>query len=220
MIQINKTTSPNFNAVARTTINPYKSSADIDPYNIFSSIEKLLSEENRFVFKLNNNEKAILEKFNAKIATDESYKAPSNVITPEQMYKEQRLKEDIEAYNKKVASIKQARAKEESIKNEATFVSAYDKKSALDKADNIKGIITAKKLDTDKKDISIRDLMGDNKFIEDNLKKSKISSVMASQEGWSNPVTTGEETNTKEVTEVQPEVSEEKKSKKSKRRSK
>ena len=184
MILINISERTKFSELANRDLKPGARSADMDRAGLFAAMEKVVSCCGRnFSLKLNKKERAILDRF-----MDLEKAGQAAVITPEPRHPTQleiQLKKDAEAKAAKIASISEMKQKEESIMRETTYASSKDIDAAKSKSLSIQGEVAAKKLDKKQDEpISLSDLIGDNKFIEESMKHSKIKTAVASEEGW------------------------------------
>lgn len=103
-------------------------------------------------------------------------------------------KAELKEQRAKVASVLAAAKAEEDIRNETRFASRSDKTSAGRKADAMTGKVEAKRIDggggeIDYSKASLSDIIGHDRFIEENAGKSGIPMVVASEDetkptGW------------------------------------
>lgn len=182
MILINRTSSPGYSKLAHRDIAPSGTSANINAAGLVTVLTEILKDcGKRFLIRLDDKEKELLK--NLQTLNTEGEKYEIKKVVQEHPLAAMLRKEE-EEKKQKIASIIAAQKKEAEIKNEATYTTKEDIRAAKEKSDNLKGKIEAKKLDTSSTTISLKDLMGDNKFIEESMKHSGVATVVASDEGW------------------------------------
>lgn len=222
---INKSDRQRYVSIADRSLNPGAKSPDIDFGGLPSALSKVVTACGKSLcIRLNDNERSLINKL---LDLDkESYELDYSAFKKPQSAFEQLLKEEAKEKAAKIASIKEARAHEEAIVNETTYASRKDIDTAKAKAMSIKGDIPAKKLEKKADEtVSLRDLIGNNKFIEESMKHSNIKTTVASEEGWDMEKMNApkvSDTQTEQVTEAPVEqevtITEEKPSKKASRR--
>ena len=85
----------------------------------------------------------------------------------------------------KMARIRRDQDYEEAIRAETTYAKQRDMDNAKAAAGKIRGDVVAKKLaSTGGEQVSLSDLMGDNRFIEEHLKDSHIHMDLSEKDGW------------------------------------
>lgn len=209
MILINKGDTSYYSSLAHRMLGPKATSADVGEA-LFKAIKDVLFEcgdGSKVCAKATELERKSLEKLMAVLAAGDKVeitkakpKSGSDVMRELMQKQEEVKKAQQEAYAR-------ARAKEEAIVNEANYTSRADVESARSSAAKInKNEVSAKKLDEkaasklankDSEGISLSDIMGDNKFIEEHKKYSGIPMVMADEE--SQDKTLGRKEATKEA---------------------
>lgn len=90
--------------------------------------------------------------------------------------------EEKRVFQEKIARIKKSRDAEEAIRAETMHRS--DRRDAAGLASGMQGVVEAKKLEKTSGPVSLKDLMGDNAFIEESMKHSHIAHTVANPEGW------------------------------------
>lgn len=194
MILINKGDTSYYSSLAHRMLGPNATSADVGGA-LFKAIKDVLFEcgdGSKVCAKATELERKSLEKLMAVLdagdkveITKAKPKSGSDVMRELMQKQEEVKKAQQEAYAR-------ARAKEEAIMNEANYTAKADVESARSSAAKInKNEVSAKKLDEkaasklankDSEGISLNDIMGDNKFIEEHKKYSGIPMVMADEE--------------------------------------
>jgi len=184
VIIINNSKGTKYTTLAHRDLMPGARSADIDAAGLAKALKSVVSScGNLFSIRLNDAERDLVDKL---LALDELGHRTRIVDRPRPRNPfEDILRRDEEEKAKRMASIKAAQAKEASIRDEANYTSKKDVEEARAKSMSIKGDVEAKKLNTKMSgEVSLKDLMGDNKFIEESMKHSGVSTVVASEEGW------------------------------------
>jgi hypothetical protein len=181
---INITDRVKFSELANRDLRPGAVSADIDAAGLFKALEKVISCcRSNFCIRLNKKERSLLDRLDylSKAGNDASARHVQKQPTPLEV----QLKKDEAAKAIKIASIRALRQKEKAITEETTYASRKDIDDAKSKSLSMQGEVKAKKLDKKQDEqISLSDLIGDNKFIEESAKHSHISMVVASEDGW------------------------------------
>ena len=90
--------------------------------------------------------------------------------------------EERRVFQEKIARIKKSRDAEEAIRAET--MRRGDRRDAAGLASGMQGVVEAKKLEKTSGPVSLKDLMGDNAFIEESMKHSHIAHTVANPEGW------------------------------------
>lgn len=194
MILINKGDNSYYSSLAHRMLGPKATSADVGGA-LFKAIKDVLFEcgdGSKVCAKATELERKSLDKLIAvldagdKIEITEAKPQSGSDVMRELMRKQEEIKKaQQEAYAR-------TRAKEEAIMNEANYTARADVESARSSAAKINSKeVSAKKLDEkaasklankDSEGISLNDIMGDNKFIEEHKKYSGIPMVMADEE--------------------------------------
>ena len=183
VIILNKSNSTRYSSLAHRDLMPGTKSADIDAAGFTSALKEVIKDcKGSFYIRLNDEERSLLAKLKHLDEVGVATKLQGRPKTPNPL--EQLLKREAEASARKIASIKAGRAREEAINNEANYTSRADIDEAKKKAMNIRGEVAAKKLDKTTEATSLADLMGNNRFIEESMKHSNITTTVASEEGW------------------------------------
>jgi len=179
---INKSNATKYSTLAHRDIRPGGQSADVDAAGFKLALRTVVSAcGNSFYVRLNPEERLLLDHLNRLAEAGREFKF-TGVQPP--TAKEMVLKRDAEAKARKVAAIEAGQRKEESIRSETTYASRRDIDEAAARSQSMKGDVAAKKLEEGKSELSLQDLMGDNRFIEESMKHSNIATAMASEEGW------------------------------------
>lgn len=182
MTIINKSNATKYSTLAHRDIRPGGQSADVDAAGFKLALRTVVSAcGNSFYVRLNPEERLLLDHLNRLAAAGREFKF-TGVQPP--TAKEMVLKRDAEEKARKVAAIEAGQRKEESIRSETTYASRRDIDEAAARSQSMKGDVAAKKLEEGKSELSLQDLMGDNRFIEESMKHSNIATAMASEEGW------------------------------------
>ena len=194
MILINKGDNSYYSSLAHRMLGPKATSADVGGA-LFKAVKDILFEcgdGSTICAQATELEKKSLEKLMAvlsagdKVKVTEAKPQSGSDVMRELMQKQEEIKKaQQEAYAR-------TRAKEEAIMNEANYTAKADVESARSSAAKInKNDVSAKKLDEetasklenkDSEGISLNDIMGGNKFIEEYKKYSGIPMVMADEE--------------------------------------
>lgn len=183
MIIINKTNKTKYSTLAHRDVLPGTQSADMDMAGFTNALSELVNScGSVFCIRFNKTERELI---NRLLTLDDIGRVTKVVSHPNQPSPLELLmrKERIEKAQK-IAAIKAAQHKEELIRSEATYTSQADVSEARAKAKAIRREIAAKKLEKDAGNVSLSDLIGDNKFIEESMKHSNIATAVASEEGW------------------------------------
>lgn len=179
---INKSDLAHYSMAARRTLEPGAISYDTNAHRFTESLQAVIRECGTWgCVRLNPNEKAYLNKLLELADQGDKY-------VPPVVKKDDPLKALVERDTKeaaaKMASIAAAKAREDAINAETTYASANDIAAAKANAANIKGDIPAKQLDSNSEEVSLKDLLGNNRFIEESMKHSHVRTSMASEAGW------------------------------------
>ena len=182
MVIINKSNIARYSLLADRNIHSMGKSSDIDAAGVAAALDALVRGCGKtFCIRLNDAERALVERV---LALDKEGQSVKTVGRPKPQ-PSGTLRAAQEEMRNKVAAIEAARSREEAVHSEATYASRADVDAARSKASAQQGEVTAKKLDKSAGEaVSLTDLMQDNKFIEDSMKHSHISTAMASEEGW------------------------------------
>lgn len=184
MIIINNSKGTKYSTLAHRDLLPGARSADIDAAGLAKALNDIVrSCGGTFSIRMSGAERSLVDKL---LALDETGRATRIEARPKApSMHEMVMRRDAEEKARRVASIKASQAREESIRNEANYTSKRDVKEAREKSMSLKGSVEAKKLNTKMgEEVSLNDLLGDNKFIEESMKHSGIATAMASEEGW------------------------------------
>lgn len=194
MILINKSDESIYSGLAHRTLGPRAASADIGEA-LFKAIKDILFECGngaKICVKATDLEKKSLQKLMEVIAAGDKLELTQakpktgNDVLKELMAKEEAIKQA------KMEAIQKAREREASIMSETRYTSKEDMDSARTAAARIgKKVVTAKEMDTVKmksNDVSLMDVMGNNRFIEENMSSTRIPTVVADggrvDSGW------------------------------------
>lgn len=184
MIIINNSKGTKYSTLAHRDLLPGARSADIDAAGLAKALNDIVrSCSGTFSIRMSRTERSLVDKLLALDETGRSTKIEARPKAPSMH--EMVMRRDAEEKARRVASIKASQAREESIRDEANYTSKRDVKEAREKSMSLKGSVEAKKLNTKMgEEVSLNDLLGDNKFIEESMKHSGIATAMASEEGW------------------------------------
>jgi hypothetical protein len=181
---INKSDRFRYSVLADRNMNPGAKSADIDIGGFSTVLSDVISGCGKaFCIRLNDNERNLINKL---LDLDKaSYEIDYSAFKKQPTAFETLLHRESEEKAAKIAYIKEARSREEAITNETTYASRKDIDAAKAKSLSLKGEIPAKKFEKKSDEpVSLSDLIGDNKFIEESMKHSNIKTTVASEEGW------------------------------------
>lgn len=184
MIIINNSNGTKYSTLAHRDLLSGARSADVDAADLAKALKEVVNSCGRiFSIRLNDAERSLIDRLLALDETGRATRIASHPKAPSMH--DMVMRRDAEEKARRVASIKASQAREESIRNEANYTSRKDVEEARAKSMSIKGDVEAKKLNTKMAgEVSLKDLMGDNKFIEESMKHSNIATAMASEEGW------------------------------------
>jgi len=183
MVIINKPSSTQYSVIAHRSIGPGGKSAEADMGNLGQALKDVLTSCGKeFIVRLNDEERKMILRLQDLDRQGSAYQAPSKRATH---FDKQLLAEEHEK-QAKMARIADLKQKEAAIYAETTYASRADVATAQTRAGQIKGEVKAKKLES--KDVtgtvSLNDLMGDNKFIEERMQHTHIPTAVASEDGW------------------------------------
>ncbi len=179
---INKSSSTRYCTVAHRSIAPGQRTADADMGGLNKALETVVKSCGSGCCLVLNS---VEEKMIAKILELHNEGTNFKYEAKKDSYFEKLLASDIKEKHEKMASIASMRAKEKAIRDETTYASRKDIDDAIAKASSIKGDVKAKKLDMDVTGtVSLSDLMGDNKFIENSMKHSHVPTTVSNESGW------------------------------------
>lgn len=184
MIIINNSNGTKYSTLAHRDLMPGARSADIDAAGLAKALGDVVKSCGRiFSIRMSSAERSLID---ALLTLDEVGRATKIAVHPKvRSMHDMVMRRDAEEKSRRAASIRASQAREESIRNEANYTSKNDVQEAKNKSMSLKGSVEAKKLNTKLGgEVSLNDLMGDNKFIEESMKHSGIATAMASEEGW------------------------------------
>ena len=184
MIIINDSNSSTYSMCARRMLHPGQVSADIDAGGLYDALSRVVRDCSGICLRLSSDERRLLDTLMALDKRGAEFKPvkrenQKDILLKKIIEQEKVVKEE------KIASLVKAREREEAIRNEANYTSAEDVAAAAEKSGARRGVVAPKKLDpAEGKQVSLKDLMGDNAFIETSMRHSGVPTTMASEEGW------------------------------------
>lgn len=184
MTIINKTGGDVYLSTIDKTVRSKRQTIDLDVADFCTAMRKIVRTCGRACcIRLNGEERLLLKAIQALDAAGCRFSVDTRPIKNNSLSK--LIAEEEKEKAKKTASIVAMREKSEAIANEATYASRKDVSDAEARSRSQLGVVDAKKLDRKSDEpISLKDLMSDNKFIEESMKHSGIPAAVASEEGW------------------------------------
>ena len=180
---VNKSSKTRYSSLIRRDMQAGTKSAEVDAAGLIKAMTAIVKDcGSSLCLRFNDKERELLNKILALDAEGMAFKVVARPNPPNML--QLQMQEKAKEQKRMLAKIVAERDREEAINNEATYTSKKDVEQAGKKASNLRGEVAAKKLDPDKEEHSLADLMGNNKFIEESAKHSHISMVVASEEGW------------------------------------
>jgi hypothetical protein len=181
---VNNSRGTKYSTLAHRDILPGTQSADVDAAGLTTALKAVVEScGGIFSIRLNDTERELVHKL---LDLDGRGRGTRLVARPRPHNPmEALMRREAEEKARKMASIASARSSEKAIMDEVNYTSRKDMDDARAKSMSLKGNVEAKKLNTKMgEEVSLNDLMGDNKFIEESMKHSSISTAMASEDGW------------------------------------
>lgn len=184
MIIINDSNSSTYSMCARRMLYPGQVSADIDAGGLYDALSRVVRDCSGICLRLSSDERRLIDTLLALDKRGAEFKPVKRENQKDMLLKKLIAQEKV-VKDEKIASLVKARAREEAIRNEANYTSAADVAAAAEKSGARRGVVAPKKLDpAEGKQVSLKDLMGDNAFIETSMRHSGVPTTMASEEGW------------------------------------
>ena len=185
---INKSSVSRYLGLIDRTIGPKQRTPDQDPKGFRAALSEILRKlGSSYTIQLTEEERSLVNRLLALDQEGQAFKfasAPSTRPTVSDYLKAAEIRAKI-AQEKEIVAV---REREAAIQAETTYASRRDKDEANKASRKLQGEVVAKKLaSTGGKEISLSDLMGDNRFIEEHLKDSKIAMDLSNTEGWKAP---------------------------------
>ena len=185
---INKSSVSRYLGLIDRTIGPKQRTPDQDPKGFRAALSEILRKlGSSYTIQLTEEERSLVNRLLALDQEGQAFKfasAPSTRPTVSDYLKAAEIRAKI-AQEKEIVAV---REREAAIQAETTYASRRDKDEAHKASRKLQGEVVAKKLaSTGGKEISLSDLMGDNRFIEEHLKDSKIAMDLSNTEGWKAP---------------------------------
>ena len=179
---INKSNSNRYCTVAHRALAPGQRTADSDMGGLKKAMDAVVKScGSGCCLVMNPDEERLITKIIElhKEGTDFKFEGKKESYFNKLLAAEDKEKRE------KMASIEAMRAREKAVRDETTYANRRDIDEAHAKASSIKGEVQAKKLDMDVTGtVSISDLMGDNKFIEESMKHSHVPTAVSNEDGW------------------------------------
>ena len=185
---INKSSVSRYLGLIDRTIGPKQRTPDQDPKGFRAALSEILRKlGSSYTIQLTEEERSLVNRLLALDQEGQAFKfasAPSTRPTVSDYLKAAEIRAKI-AQEKEIVAV---REREAAIQAETTYASRRDKDEAHKASRKLQGEVVAKKLaSTGGEEISLSDLMGDNRFIEEHLKDSKIAMDLSNTEGWKAP---------------------------------
>lgn len=185
---INKSPASRYLGLIDRTIGPKQRTPDQDPKGFRAALSEILRKlGSSYTIQLTEEERSLVNRLLALDQEGQAFKfasAPSTRPTVSDYLKAAEIRAKI-AQEKEIVAV---REREAAIQAETTYASRRDKDEAQKASRKLQGEVVAKKLaSTGGEEISLSDLMGDNRFIEEHLKDSKIAMDLSNTEGWKAP---------------------------------
>ena len=182
---INQSKYPRYVEEIDQTLAPNQRSISIEKWNLSGLLREAISAATPGLVQLSDGERKLIAKVleldaKAKDWAPVEYKAPDPV--------KKLMDAERPARTEEVRKIRESLANEEAIRAETTYANRRDVEKAKEAAGKIRGEVVARKLaSTGAEEVSLGDLMGDNRFIEEHLKDSRIAMDLSNTEGWKAP---------------------------------
>ena len=185
---INKTNSARYLGLIDRTVGPKERTPDEDPKGFRAILKEIIRKIGTvYTLQLTEEERSLVNRLLALDQEGQAFKfasAPSTRPTVSDYLKAAEIRAKI-AQEKEIVAV---REREAAIQAETTYTSRRDKDEANKASRKLQGEVVAKKLaSTGGEEISLSDLMGDNRFIEEHLKDSRIAMDLSNTEGWKAP---------------------------------
>lgn len=185
---INKSSVSRYLGLIDRTIGPKQRTPDQDPKGFRAALSEILRKlGSSYTIQLTEEERSLVNRLLSLDQEGQAFKfasAPSTRPTVSDYLKAAEIRAKI-AQEKEIVAV---REREAAIQAETTYASRRDKDEAHKASRKLQGEVVAKKLaSTGGEEISLSDLMGDNRFIEEHLKDSKIAMDLSNTEGWKAP---------------------------------
>lgn len=185
---INKTSSSRYLGLIDRTVGPKQRTPDRDPKGFRAALQEILRKLGpSYTIQLTSEERKLINELLKLDAEGQKFKfdvLPPTRPTVSAYLLDATRREKIEQEKR----IVEVREREAAIRAETTYASRKDKEDAHAASRKIRGEVVAKKLaSTGAEEVSLSDLMGDNRFIEEHLKDSKISMDISNTDGWKVP---------------------------------
>ena len=185
---INKSSVSRYLGLIDRTIGPKQRTPDQDPKGFRAALSEILRKlGSSYTIQLTEEERSLVNRILALDQEGQAFKfasAPATRPTVSDYLKAAEIRAKI-AQEKEIVAV---REREAAIQAETTYASRCDKDEAHKASRKLQGEVVAKKLaSTGGKEISLSDLMGDNRFIEEHLKDSNIAMDLSNTEGWKAP---------------------------------
>lgn len=202
---INKSSSAKYLGLLDRTIGPRQRTPDKDPKGFRAGLQEILRKlGTAYAIQLTEEERKLIGQLLKLDAEGQAFKVETVPVarpTVSAYLLEAERREKIEQEQQIIA----VRSREEAIRAETTYASRRDAETAKTASKKLRGEVVAKKLaSTGGEEISLSDLMGDNRFIEEHLKDSRIAMDLSNTEGWKAPETASETASEPIPTPVEP----------------
>ena len=185
---INKSSVSRYLGLIDRTVGPKQRTPDQDPKGFRAALSEILRKlGSSYAIQLTEEERSLVSRLLALDEEGRAFKfasAPATRPTVSDYLKAAEIRAKI-AQEQEIVAV---REREAAIQAETTYASRRDKDEANKASRKLQGEVVAKKLaSTGGAEISLSDLMGDNRFIEEHLKDSKIAMDLSNTEGWKAP---------------------------------
>lgn len=185
---INKSSVSRYLGLIDRTIGPRQRTPDRDPKGFRAALSEILRKlGSSYAVQLTEEERSLVNRLLELDQEGQAFRfasAPATRPTVSDYLKAA----EIRAKTAQEQEIVAVREREAAIQAETTYASRRDKDEARKASRKLQGEVVAKKLaSTGGEEISLSDLMGDNRFIEEHLKDSKIAMDLSNTEGWKAP---------------------------------
>ena len=182
---INTSEYPRYVCGVDQTLAYGQTSAEVARWDIVGILKSAISACSPGFVRLSDEERQLVDRL-VKL-DEEGRKWVPKTFRPVDRVKEQ-FEADRPGREALAKAVAESAMRVKSINDETTYSTERDRMHAKDSASKIRGEVVAKKLaSTGGEGISLMDLMGDNRFIEEHLKDSKISMDVSNTEGWRAP---------------------------------